>query len=232
MILLCHNLTGERCSLCDYDLCCVCSKPLNTLKSPSSLLLQTVPHSDPSPVPGPALVPPHHIVMSQSGPAPAHSFPRHLPLSGPLLPPPPLLDTLHTGPALVPAYSAPTRNLFYMFDLQRSGFLATDPVLPPPLAPVPSLPPPSLKMFPIFNTHKINPPPPPVRPLLLKFIQNPNDPMLLYLPVWKPTVQPVPRGSRMKIGGLRRSMTPHVLKPLPSLSHSLNSSLVLVEECD
>jgi hypothetical protein len=46
-------------------------------------------------------------------------------------------------------------------------------------------------------------------------------------------VQPVPRGSsRMKLGGLRRTMTPHVLKPLPSLSQSLNSGLVLVEQVD
>ncbi len=231
--MLCHNLTGERCSLCDYDLCCDCSKPLNTLDLASFPLLLAPPITIQFPAPGPALLPLPVIDMSHTGPVPAPSFDGHLSLSGPMLSPlpsPPLKDILHNGPALGPSLNAPSRNMFYVFDMSRLGMgLAPAPLLPPPMAPVPVLPPPILKMFPIFVMHKVNPPPPPVRPALtLHFVQNPNDPDLLHLPAWKPTVQPVPRGSRMKLTGLTRSMTPHVLKPLPSL----NSNLVIVEQVD
>jgi hypothetical protein len=92
-------------------------------------------------------------------------------------------------------------------------------------------------MFPIFfkPVALLTPPvpTPTVRPeLKLKYVQNPHDPLLLNLPTWKPSVQPIPRVSRMKLTGVHRSLTPHNLKPLPPLSYSLESGIVVVEQVD
>ena len=168
---MCDMLAGERCYLCDFDLCCVCSKtPSNTLPTPP-----------------------------------------------PALPPPPLIDMSHTVTAPAPPFLAPPRSLFSMFEMIRT---VADPVT--------ALAAPSLKLFPMF-VKKIPPPTPPVRPEFKpKFFQNWSDSELLSLPVWKPTVHPhvsVPRGSRMKLPGVRRSLTPHVLQPLPSHDG-------FVEQCD
>ena len=179
---MCNMLAGERCSLCDYDLCCVCSRtPLNTLEP--SLSLKPTPVLRPTPPPA--------------------------------LPPPPLIDMSHTVTAPAPPFLAPPRSLFSMFEMIRT---VADPV--------PALPAPSLKLFPML-VKKIPPPTPPVRAEFKpKFFQHWSDSELLSLPAWKPTVHPpVSRGSRMKLPGVRRSLTPHVLQPLPSHDG-------FVEQCD
>jgi len=177
LILLCHMLTGERCSLCDYDLCCECSKPLNTLVPDPALALLVSTPTVSTLAPGPTLLPPLFKDMSQYVPAPAPSFP------------------------------APHLNLFPIFNVAQTA-----------LAPV------SMKVFPMFVKRVVRP------ELKLKFVQNPYDPMLLKLPAWQPTVHPqFPRVSRMKLPGVHRSLTPIVFQPLPSLSASFDSSLVIID---
>ena len=94
---------------------------------------------------------------------------------------------------------------------------------------VTALPAPSRKLFPLF----MKPPAPPTLPVRAEYVptffQNVNDPWLLTLPAWKPTERPpLPRiGSRMRLPGVRRSLTPHVIQPFPNYDSS-----GIVEQCD